>query len=172
MSARTESAHQRRRRLCRQKGQCTWCGGPVPKGRRQWCGDGCVDRFLAECSPAARRRAVLFRDRGVCALCGTDTERIRRIIDQFTPLFGNPDSLLYLEIRRDLLAFYRSLGFSKRRAWWEADHQVPLCRGGSNDLSNLRTLCCPCHRRVTAELAADRASERRDARRPLLRNTG
>lgn len=31
----------------------------------------------------------------------------------------------------------------------EVDHIVPLAGGGSNEMSNLRTLCRACHRRVT-----------------------
>lgn len=33
----------------------------------------------------------------------------------------------------------------------EVDHIVPLSRGGTNEPSNLRALCVPCHRRVTRE---------------------
>lgn len=32
----------------------------------------------------------------------------------------------------------------------EIDHQVPLEQGGSNDKSNLRIRCIPCHARKTA----------------------
>jgi 5-methylcytosine-specific restriction protein A len=44
---------------------------------------------------------------------------------------------------------------------WEMDHTVPLCEGGSSSLDNLRTLCIPCHRRVTRELAGRLAQKRR-----------
>jgi len=32
----------------------------------------------------------------------------------------------------------------------EADHQIPLCEGGSNDDSNMAWLCRPCHARKSA----------------------
>lgn len=49
-----------------------------------------------------------------------------------------------------------------RRSLWDADHIVPVSEGGGEcDLSNIRTLCLICHRRVTAELRARRAA--RDA---------
>ena len=36
---------------------------------------------------------------------------------------------------------------------WDADHIIPVVEGGGEcDLSNIRTLCIPCHRKVTAEL--------------------
>jgi 5-methylcytosine-specific restriction endonuclease McrA len=45
---------------------------------------------------------------------------------------------------------------------WDADHIVPVIEGGGEcGLSNLRTLCRDCHKRVTAELAKRRALARR-----------
>lgn len=44
---------------------------------------------------------------------------------------------------------------------WDADHIVPLHRGGANEIANLRTLCRACHKRVTAAQARDRAAKRR-----------
>jgi 5-methylcytosine-specific restriction endonuclease McrA len=39
------------------------------------------------------------------------------------------------------------------KSLWDADHIVPVAEGGGEcDLHNLRTLCIPCHRRVTEEL--------------------
>lgn len=36
---------------------------------------------------------------------------------------------------------------------WEVDHIVPVAEGGGEcGLDNVRTLCIPCHRKVTAEL--------------------
>ena len=32
---------------------------------------------------------------------------------------------------------------------WECDHFIPLKQGGTNDITNLRVLCKPCHRRKT-----------------------
>ena len=33
---------------------------------------------------------------------------------------------------------------------WDLDHIVPLFRGGSNDLSNIRAICRACHMQVSA----------------------
>jgi 5-methylcytosine-specific restriction endonuclease McrA len=44
------------------------------------------------------------------------------------------------------------------------DHIVPVVEGGGAcGLENLRTLCKPCHKRVTAELAGRRAVAKRKA---------
>lgn len=43
---------------------------------------------------------------------------------------------------------------------WECDHILPLCDGGSNDRSNLQSLCANCH----AEKTGLEAIARRKAR--------
>jgi 5-methylcytosine-specific restriction endonuclease McrA len=41
----------------------------------------------------------------------------------------------------------------RRSSLWDADHIAPVAEGGGEcDLSNIRTLCLKCHRKVTAEL--------------------
>jgi 5-methylcytosine-specific restriction endonuclease McrA len=55
------------------------------------------------------------------------------------------------------------------RSWWEADHIKPVVEGGGQcGLENLRTLCVPCHKRATAELAARRARARQLEKQPEL----
>jgi len=46
----------------------------------------------------------------------------------------------------------RGVIHKRRKSWWEADHIRPVVEGGDSDLENMRTLCIPCHRGVTAEL--------------------
>jgi 5-methylcytosine-specific restriction endonuclease McrA len=48
---------------------------------------------------------------------------------------------------------------------WELDHILPLYQGGTNAVDNLRALHVDCHKRVTAQQAAERArsSNRVDA---------
>jgi 5-methylcytosine-specific restriction protein A len=52
---------------------------------------------------------------------------------------------------------------------WEADHIIPVVEGGGCcGLDNYRTLCPPCHKLDTAELAARLAQRRREAQgRPV-----
>lgn len=51
-----------------------------------------------------------------------------------------------------------------RHEGWDVDHIVPVIEGGGQcGLEGLRTLCHPCHKAVTRELAAKRASQRRSA---------
>jgi len=47
------------------------------------------------------------------------------------------------------------------RSWWDADHIQPVVEGGGGcGLDNYRTLCVPCHKAETAELARRRAKAR------------
>ena len=56
-------------------------------------------------------------------------------------------------IQRDKGLCQLCLASGKVVAGNECDHITPKARGGSDDLSNLRLLCRPCHRSVTAREA-------------------
>ncbi len=112
---------------------CCHCGDPVPKGRRDWCGDECVSRYrLAKGDQNEARRLLGKRDGGVCALCRVQCRGRRHQYDPNVPP-------------------------------WEADHTVPICEGGALAIENLRTLCRPCHKTVTRELRQRLAAARRKA---------
>lgn len=166
------SAAALRRRLNRQKGQCTWCGEQVPKGRRTWCSPECVESFRQENDWAFARSRVEKRDRGVCATCGLDTNQLKRICRHALNSHRQA-GVSYHDVYRHLADWLESVGMRPLvfGAQWEADHIVPRVRGGGNELPNLRTLCLACHKRETARLAAERAAERRDADRPLMEAT-
>jgi 5-methylcytosine-specific restriction enzyme A len=133
---------------------CRWCGGRVSPPRRTFCRQKCVDEFLAATDWNVIRRNVEKRDRGVCAACGCDTAKLNRVLAH---AFGWKRA-----------AFEKLLGFKPGQSYWEADHVVEVVRGGTDDLSNLQSLCCPCHKAKTRTLHAALARERRDARRGLL----
>lgn len=40
----------------------------------------------------------------------------------------------------------------------EVDHIVPVCLGGTGDQTNLRPLCCECHRQATAKLRREKGA--------------
>ena len=121
----------------RRRGLCRWCGSEVPARRFTFCSAACVHEWKLRTDPRYLREQVFVRDRGVCALCGVDTESLRK----------NKRKLDY-DARKQ---FEKQWGH--RRNLWDADHIVPVCRGGGEcDLSNMRTLCLECHRKVTVEL--------------------
>jgi 5-methylcytosine-specific restriction enzyme A len=93
------------------------------------------------------RECVFERDAGVCAICRLDTHRFRRKVMRMP----------FAERMRELRALQASgVIHKKRKSWWEADHILPVVEGGDSNLENIRTLCIPCHRRVTQELRARR----------------
>lgn len=131
------------------RGTCRWCGeaivyavGPKhgdPDLRRRWHPE-CSEIYDAT-DPREARRRVRKRDRGVCAECGVDTYLVRRAVRG-----------------RGMTRKLRERGFVPRRSLWELDHIVPLIDGGSHDVSNLQTLCTPCHKRKTAREARERTT--------------
>jgi 5-methylcytosine-specific restriction endonuclease McrA len=156
------------RALCRQ------CSTEVPVGRRTFCSEGCVDGWRVKTDPTFMRQAVLHRDRGICAECGTDTlaieQDIRNVQAMDTtdhkaapPRWKRPPG--YIDgrehARASVLRLHGINPATSRTSFWDADHKVPVIEGGGEcDLDNIRTLCIPCHQRVTAELAARRADAR------------
>jgi 5-methylcytosine-specific restriction endonuclease McrA len=138
------------------RGTCRWCGDIIlytsgnktgqPNRRRRWH-PACLEEYEST-DPAELRRLTRKRDKGVCAACGLKTNKLKR------ELKGRG---------RERAMKLRDRGFLPRRSLWELDHIVPLIDGGSHALSNLQTLCVPCHRTKTADEARERSRKRRAA---------
>lgn len=121
-------------RLCRN------CHGPMPSDDKRLhnCSPECIKEWSCKTSPSQMRQAVFDRDRGVCAICGTDT------------IEGRICGPLYRHIAR---------GTGDR---WHADHITPVIEGGGEcGLDNYRTLCIPCHKKVTRDMHSRLASLRK-----------
>ena len=139
------------------RGTCRWCGEPIvhgagarrgqPDARRRWH-PACVDVYN-QSDPREARRRVRKRDRGFCARCGLDTYALRR-----------------QHRGRGSTRRVRELGFKPRKSFWELDHVVPLIDGGTHELSNLQTLCVPCHRAKSAGETRERAARVRKNHAP------
>lgn len=122
---------------------CRWCAIEIPPRRRTFCSEWCVHEWRLRSDPGYLREQVLKRDKGVCALCRVDTLEAHL---QLKRARG--------ERRNDRLSKW-GLTRMTRRSLWDADHILPVAEGGGEcDLSNIRTLCLICHRRVTEELRA------------------
>lgn len=120
---------------------CRWCELEVPPRRLTFCSDWCVNEWKLRTQPGYLREQVLERDHGVCADCGIDCEAELRKLKR-----------VRTERRTEAWAAW-GLKPRQRRSLWDADHIVPVVEGGGEcDLTNIRTLCLPCHRRVTTEL--------------------
>jgi 5-methylcytosine-specific restriction endonuclease McrA len=102
---------------------------------------------------------VYKRDRGICALCGVDTEELSRRLHK--RIEGGDHATWFA--RWDNIC--RAHGYSAKVRFWAVDHIIPFSAGGSCDMENLRTLCMPCHHRVTAEQGRSGAIDRRRKQR-------
>lgn len=146
------------RALCRQ------CGAEVPKGRRTFCGNACVDGWTVRNNPSLMRRRVFERDRGVCAICGVDTAILGKALNREWQRVKLARTARQREERAEFRKRYR--WFFHRTSYWDADHIVPVVEGGGEcTMENMRTLCVPCHQQATKDLARRRASRRRQERR-------
>ena len=163
--------------LCRQC-KTSIRDGKRPK-QRTFCGNPeCLHLWKLKSNPNYQAQHVLERDKGVCALCGLDClaalaeleslmareAAARYGADKYVPANYaalRPVSFPEFHERCDELGLSRHERNLARRLW-EMDHTVPVAEGGGScGLENLRTLCCACHRKATAALAARRAEARR-----------
>jgi 5-methylcytosine-specific restriction protein A len=120
---------------------CRYCGKETPRKRMTFCSEKCVHEWRIRSEPSYARQYIFERDKGVCAICGWDTEATRRKTSQ-------------LDILRQW-AVMQWLGIppNRTKSWWDADHIVPVVDGGGGcGLDGYRTLCIPCHKKVSAEL--------------------
>lgn len=129
---------------------------------------------MARTSPAYMRMVLFKRDKGVCALCGVDTVRLQQ---EFEDLRKTLKYQPQWNAKKD--EFLKAHGIPASRAvgdWWDADHIVPVVEGGGEcGSAGFRTLCIPCHQKVTKELHGrlaagrrQRRAEEKDAERGLL----
>jgi 5-methylcytosine-specific restriction enzyme A len=122
---------------------CRWCDLEIlAKRRRTFCSDYCVHQWRLRTDPGYLRDQVFARDRGICAVCQSDTIAIYNALKRARG-----------PARAAGLSLYGLQSITSRRSLWDADHIRPVAEGGGQcDLSNLRTLCLPCHREATAQL--------------------
>ena len=138
-----------------EKGYCTWCDKLLPKGKRAYCSSACSDEVYVRCHPGSARHFVRLRDKKVCAACGFDT----KTLTQWKHKDKTP---------AEYKAMVEELGFPNRPwgrySFWDMDHVIPVTEGGGMcGLEGLQTLCVPCHKAETKELAGRRAQERKIA---------
>jgi len=139
---------------------CYNCGGPLPKGRPFNCSHKCSEEWQCRTSPAHLRYVLQCRDKGVCALCGVDTIALRKEYDALPKETytsrSDEESPRVQFLKRHGIPWGRVYG-----DWWDADHITPVVEGGGEcGPEGFRTLCIPCHQRVTRELR-QRMSQRR-----------
>jgi 5-methylcytosine-specific restriction enzyme A len=122
------------------------CGKEVKPPRRTFCSNDCVHKYRIKSDLSYMRKAVFNRDKGICSLCKQDCEDIRLEL----ALLKHRDKNLF---KAKLQELKLRPSDAYRKTFWDADHILPVCKGGGEcGLENLRTLCIPCHRGVTGQL--------------------
>lgn len=134
------------------KGFCRGCRGPLKeKYRRTWCSGACKEKY----DPYLVKLAVIKRDNHVCQLCGLDIGKaMKEWREMQRPLAFNDEYWKWHRSHR------------RDRPSEEYDHIIPFSEGGLTVLENMRTLCRPCHRKVTAEWRRAKALARKAASHP------
>lgn len=149
------------------------CGRHPVHPRINWFSQECVDQWKIRNDPKTVSYLVKARDKGVCAICGIDTiaehARYRKALtdhyeavvhDRHRVSWISAETIENLTLRDTPKPPEGFPGLSMR--WWQADHIVPVVEGGGQcGLENYRTLCIPCHKRVTRELRARLATKRK-----------
>lgn len=128
------------------------CGREVKPPRRSWYAPECLESVRLRCDWGFVRKHVYARDRGVCKCCGIHPEAYHaEVREAFAE--GNFAPLEQANAR----------GWpALHRPWHQIDHIIPVCEGGDKlTHRNLRTVCIPCHQRLTAELNKARREARK-----------
>ena len=105
---------------------CRECGTEVPKGRRTFCSDQCVDEWKVKTDPGHVSALVLKRDNGICALCGRDTMEALRSHDASRTDWR---AMGYDAYQGAAYRWKRKRAEIMRESGWHADHIVPVCEG-------------------------------------------
>ncbi|CAK9006462.1 SWI/SNF-related matrix-associated actin-dependent regulator of chromatin subfamily A-like protein 1 homolog [Durusdinium trenchii] len=126
-----------------------------------FCAGSCRARFFGKRNESSLRRQLFDLERGVCQKCGADChdlwqtllasspERRKKRLEEVAPGLKSPSKVT-------------------EGSLWQADHVVPVWRGGGLcGLENLQTLCTACHSEKTKKEAQERKEGRRCAKPKL-----
>lgn len=134
---------------------CRKCQTEVPYSSRTFCSEACVHEWRIRSDSGYAASTVLKRDHGICCLCGVNC---LVQLAEARALLRQDRAALKVWLSERLIPDTRIYG----KRLWDMDHTVPVVEGGGTcALENLRTLCIKCHKGVTSELAARRASARK-----------
>lgn len=115
--------------------------------------DHCDVQTIAEAVDAMLRLGLLVDDCGVLRFPIEDWEQITLPPTRLAPLHPMRVAWNRIKAKVSPIIFARDgyrCRFCGARFPLEVDHEIAIVRGGTNDESNLQTLCRPCNRRKWA----------------------
>ncbi len=138
---------------------CRWCKSIVKPPKKTFCSKECIHQWKLRTSTSYLRKCVVRRDKGICAICKVNCLAITRGFKR--PKRGET----WPAWKARVTALRKKYGIPKHRTtFYDVDHILPVAEGGGamiDDLmANCRTLCLPCHRKVTSAFATKRAKKK------------
>ncbi|CAH1791115.1 unnamed protein product [Owenia fusiformis] len=126
----------------------------------RFCSRDCAEASFMKTSREYAVKEVFQAERGVCQMCKFDCEHLRLTLSDSASLKERATTIDS--------SIYKVLSVSEKQAmikrpqikgkFYQVDHIVPVMEGGGwADLTNLRTLCTVCHKRVTSEQLKNRS---------------
>ncbi len=125
---------------------CRVCNGKiVEQGRRTFCSSECVHQHKLRSNIDYMRKFVFIRDKGICAICNINCVDLLKKSEEMT-LIDYTRWLLPLGFIKGRI----QLAHAKKVALWDADHVIPVERGGGGcGINGMRTLCVACHQKIS-----------------------
>lgn len=143
--------------------RCRVCARAVPPPKRTFCSELCLEVYRRCTSPAVFMDYVYERDQGICQLCGWNLKWLAEVLDALEPLTDDP-TLHPWYWRQEIV--HRLTG-DRRQHLYEIDHIRAVALGGDLHPDNLRVVCIPCHKGLSAGLRGDLAKLKRlQSKRP------
>lgn len=146
-------------------GLCNHCGTKLTGRRTQWCSDECSDAVTREHNWTWARNAARKRDGHRCVRC-RQTPRVRRRVDRISTSRWDIWRLRRLGIEVVDPTPGQLIDVYKWIVHLEVNHIVPREGRGygwgcHHHLSNLETLCHPCHVAETTRQGTERRAAQR-----------
>ncbi|CAL1546880.1 unnamed protein product [Lymnaea stagnalis] len=124
------------------------------------CSYACMDKYWILTKAGYCRDQIYDIEHGICRLCHYDTHAIFtqiKIVKDFAAraklVNASPYNVLTAKQKQKMVENPQAGQF------WHLDHITPVWQGGGLcDLDNMRTLCTPCHLKVTRKQAGERAN--------------
>ena len=145
--------------------QCAWCGDELEKNSASdkgkynhvYCSFDCAEKQRLRCSSTAIRSQLFALERGVCQMCGLDAHVLFKRISALQPC-ERLNALLNkgFVLPKSSVALQKLLNNPKENDFWQADHRIAVAMGGGLcGMENFQTLCTPCHKKDTQNLARE-----------------